>query len=61
MLGWVRPGLLVVSNLAWLVQHFQSAIRDAWRDKVTADLFAREGFRGLDVTGTLQLFASSHV
>ena len=64
MLGWVRPGLLVLSYLAWLVQHFQSAIRDAWRDKVTADLFAREGFRGgplLDVTGTLQLFASSHV
>ena len=64
VLGCARPGLPVLSNLAGPVQHFKSAILDAWRDKVAADLCAREGFRGgplLDVDGTLQLLSSSHV
>ena len=43
-LGWVRPGLLVLSNLAGPIQHCKSAILDAWRDKVTAELCARKGF-----------------
>ena len=64
MLGWERLGLPVLSNLAGPIQHFKSAILNAWRDKVTADPCAREGFRGgplLDVAGTLQLLNSSHV
>ena len=46
ILGWMRPSLLGLSNLAGPNQHFGSAILDAWRSKVSADLSAREGFRG---------------
>ena len=63
-LAWVRPGLPLLSNLAGPVQHFRSAILDAWRNKVAADLCGRKGFRGgplLDVYGSLQLLNSSHV
>ena len=63
-LGWPRPGLALLSNLAGPVQHFKAAILDAWRNKVSADLCDREGFRGgplLDVHGSLQLLNSSHV
>ena len=62
--GWVRPGLPVLSMVAGPVQHFRSAILDAWRHKVSMDLCARKGFRGgpfLDVSGTLQLLNSDHV
>ena len=48
-MGWSRPGLPLLSNLA---------------GKVAADLCGREGFRGgalLDVLGSLQLLNSSHV
>ena len=37
---------------------------EAWRNKVSADLCARKGFRGdpfLDISGTLQLLTSGHV
>ena len=64
MLGWVRFGLLVLSNLAGPMQHFLSAILDARRDTVAADICSRERCRGgplLDVAGTLQLFYSAHV
>ena len=63
-LAWVRPGLPLLSNLAGPVQHFKPAIIDAWRNKVSADLCSRQGFRGgplLDVHGSLQLRNSSHV
>ena len=63
-LAWSRPGLPLLSNLAGPIQHFKAAILDAWRNKVTADLCGREGFRGgplLDVHGSLQLLNSSHV
>ena len=39
-------------------------ILNVWRDKVAADLGAREGFRRgplLDIVGTLQLLDSAHV
>ena len=64
LLGWVRPGLPVWSNLAGPIQHFISAILDAWKYKVAADLCAREGVRSgplLDIAGTLPLLNSSHV
>ena len=63
-MGWIRPGLPLLSNLAGPVQQFKAAILDAWRNKVTADLCGREDFRCgplLDVHGSLQLLNSSHV
>ena len=63
-LAWVRPGVPLLSNLAGPVQHLNAAIRDAWRNKVAADLCGREGFRGgplFDIHGSLQLLNSSHV
>ena len=63
-LAWTRPGLPPHSNLAGPVQHFKAAILDAWRNKVSADLCSRKGFRCgplLDVHGSLQLLNSSHV
>ena len=63
---WLGLGLLLplFSNLAGPIQHFKVALLDAWRDKVTADLCGRKGFRGgplLDIHGSLQLLNSSHV
>ena len=63
-LAWSRPGLPLLCNLAGPIQHFRSAIIDAWRNKVSADLCSRQGVRGgplLDVHGSLQLLNSSHV
>ena len=63
-LAWVRPDLPLLGNLAGPIQHFRSAILDAWRNKVAADLCGRKGFRGgplLDIHGSLQLLNSSHV
>ena len=63
-LAWIRPGLPLLSNLAGPIQHFRAALLDAWRNKVSADLFNREGFRGgplFDIHGSLQLLNSSHV
>ena len=63
-LAWFRPGLPLLSNLAGPIQHFKSALLDAWRNKVAADLCCRKGFRGrplLDIHGSLQLLNSSHV
>ena len=41
-----RPGLPLLNNLAGPTQHFQAAILDAWRNKVSVDLCGRKGFRG---------------
>ena len=63
-LGWSRPGVPLLGNLAGPVQQFWAAILDAWRGKVAFDLCAWEGFRGgplLDVFGSLQLLNSAHV
>ena len=57
-------GLPLLSNLAGPIQHFKAALLDAWRNKVTADLCGRKGFRGgplFDIHGSLQLPNSSHV
>ena len=57
-LAWVQPGLPLLSNLAGPIQHYRTAILDAWRNEVAADLCGRKGFRGgplLDVHGSLQL------
>ena len=63
-LGWSRPGLPLLSNLAGPVQHFRAAILDVWRAKVASDLCDQEGLRGgrlLDVFGSMQLLKSAHV
>ena len=54
----------LLSNLADTIQHFRAALLDAWRNKVSADLCGRKGYRGgplLDVHGSLQLLNSDHV
>ena len=44
--GWSRPGLPLLCMLAGPIQHFRSAILDAWRHRVSMSLCSREGFRG---------------
>ena len=64
MTRWDRPWLHGLGNLAGPIQHFRSAILDAGRNKVAADLCARRSFRGgplLDISGSHQLLNSSHV
>ena len=61
MTRWDRPGLPGLSNLAGPIQHFRSAMFDAWRNKVAADSCSRKGFRGgplLDIPGSHQLLTS---
>ena len=61
---WDRPGLSRLPFLEGPIQHFKSAIVDAWKDSVAADLCSRRGFRGgpfLDFGGSMQLLVSSHV
>ena len=58
-LGWSRPGLPLLSNLAGPVQHNRAAILDAWRAQVASDLCA--GGPLLGVLGSLQLLNSAHV
>ena len=53
VLGWDRPGLLLLSMVAGPIQHFRAAVLGAWRHKVSVDLCSRKGFRGgpfLDVS-----------
>ena len=62
--GWNRPGLPVLPQLAGPYQHFKAAIWNAWRFKVSFDLCRRQGFRGgplLDIAGSLQLLHAPHV
>ena len=51
LLGWERPGLPVLSNLAGPFQHFKAAVLDAWRSKVAAALCERKGCSGWPVSG----------
>ena len=46
------------------IQHFRSAIWQAWQSKVATDLSRRKGFRGgfsMDIYGSHQLLVSSHL
>ena len=45
------------------IQHFRSAIWQAWQHKEATDLCKRKGFRcgfGVDINGSHQLLVSSH-
>ena len=62
MVGFGSPSLPFV----WTgpIQHFRSAILDAWRFHVFSSLSERKGFLGgefADLRGSLQLLTSSHL
>ena len=62
--GWIRPGLPPLRMMTGPIQHFRSAIWQAWQGKVAADLSRRKGFRGgfcVDIYGSHQLLVSSHL
>ena len=46
--GWVRVSLLPLRMMSGPVQHFRSAILDAWRFRVLSGLSDRKGFLGGD-------------
>ena len=59
--GWIRPPLRMMTGP---IQHFRSAIWQAWQGRVAADLSRRKGFRGgfcVDIYGSHQLLVSSHL
>ena len=61
--GWIRPGLPPLRMMTGPIQHFRSAIWQAWQHKVATDLCKRKGFRGgfgVDIYGSHQLLVSSH-
>ena len=62
--GWVRVSLPPLRLMTGPVQHFRSAILDAWRFQVFARLSERKGCWGgeyADFQGSLQLLTSSHL
>ena len=62
--GWVRVSLPPLRMMTGPVQHFRSAILEAWRFHVFAKLSERKGFWGVEFTdfhGSLQLLTSSHL
>ena len=61
--GWIWPGLLPLHMMTHPIQHFRSAIWQAWQHKVATDLCKRKGFRGgfgVGIYGSHQLLVSSH-
>ena len=61
---WVRVFLPFLRMMTGPVQHFRSAVLDAWRFQVFARLSEREVFLGgefADFHGSLQLLTSSHL
>ena len=62
--GWVRVSLPPLRMMTGPVQHFRSAILEAWRFHVFAKLSERKGFGSVefaDFQGSLQLLTSSHL
>ena len=62
--GWVQVSLPLLRVMTGPVQHFRSAILDAWRFHVFARLSEGQGFLGgefSDFHGSLQLLTSSHL
>ena len=57
-LAWFRPGLPMLSNLAGPLQHLKTAILDAWRNRVAADLLWSEGFSRRAFVGHPWIFAA---
>ena len=62
--GWVRVSLPSLRMIAGPIQHFRSAILEAWHFHVFARLSERKGFwcvEFADLKGSLQLLTSSHL
>ena len=62
--GWIRPGLPPLRMMTGPIQHFRSAIWQAWQSKVATDLCKRKGFRGgfgVDLYGSHQILVSPHL
>ena len=62
--GWVRVSLPPLRMMAGPIQHFRSAILDAWHFDVFSKLSERKGFRGVefaDLKGSLKLLNSTHL
>ena len=62
--GWVRVSLPPLRMMAGPIQHFRTAILDAWRFHVFSKLSERKGFGSVefaDFTGSLQLLNSTHL
>ena len=60
--GWVRVSLPPLRMMAGPIQHFRTAILEAWQSHVFAGLSERKGFRGVefaDLKGSLQLLNST--
>ena len=62
--GWVRVSLPPLRMMAGPIQHFRSAILEAWHFHVFARLSERMGFGSVDfadLKGSLQLLTSTHL
>ena len=57
--GWSRLGLPCLSNVAGPMQHFRSAMVDAWKDKVSGELCKRKGVWGGHLIDHRGSFAAS--
>ena len=62
--GWIRVSLPPLRMMTGPIQHFRSAILDAWHFHVFSRLSERKGFWGVnfaDIKGSLQLLNSTHL
>ena len=62
--GWVRVSLPPLRMMTRPIQHYRSAILEAWHFRVFARLSERKGFGCVDfadLKGSLQLLTSSHL
>ena len=62
--GWVRVSLPPLRMMTGPIQHFRSAILEAWHFHVFARLSERKGFwcvEFADLKGSLELLTSSHL
>ena len=62
--GWVRVSLPPLRLMTGPIQHFRTAILEAWHFHVFSKLSERKGFRGAefaDLKGSLQLHNSTHL
>ena len=62
--GWIRVSLPPLRMMAGPIQHFRSAVLDAWHFHVLSRLAERKGFWGAqfaDIKGSSQLLNSTHL
>ena len=62
--GWIRVSLPPLRMMTGPIQHFRTAILEAWHFQVFSKLSERKGFLGVqfaDIKGSLQLLNSTHL